>query len=66
MSMQNLTQIGYLKGIIDTNQGKGIDVQGFAKMGFIRDRTQTPKDDNFKVEPSGNIYYKITPALTSI
>jgi len=64
LKMDNVSQIGRMTGIRDTNKGMGLDVQGFAKLQFDRDRTQSPQDDETAVDISGNIYYKFTPALT--
>ena len=60
----NVSRIGLATGIKDTNRGFGLDVQAFGKMNYERDWMQRPRDDSFTPEASGNIFYKITPALT--
>ena len=60
----NVSEIGSITGIRDTNRGLGLDVQAFGKLNYERDWMQRPRDDSFTPEASGNIYYKITPSLT--
>ena len=60
----DVSRIGLLTGIRDTNQGLGLDVQAFGKIDYERDWMQRPRDDSFTPEASGNIFYKITPSLT--
>ena len=62
----NVSEIGTITGIRDTNRGLGLDVQAFGKIDYERDWMQRPRDDSFTPEASGNIYYKITPSLTGI
>ena len=59
-----VSRIGLVTGIRDTNRGLGLDVQAFGKMNYERDWMQRPRDDSFTPEASGNIFYKITPSLT--
>ena len=60
----NVSEIGSITGIRDTNRGLGLDVQAFGKLKYERDWMQRPRDDSFTPEVSGNIFYKITPSLT--
>ena len=60
----DVSRIGLITGIRDTRRGLGLDVQAFGKIKYERDWMQRPRDDSFTPEPSGNIFYKITPSLT--
>ena len=60
----DVSRIGLITGIRDTRRGLGLDVQAFGKLKYERDWMQRPRDDSFAPEPSGNIFYKITPSLT--
>ena len=60
----NVSGIGSMTGIRDTNRGLGLDVQAFGKLNYERDWMQRPRHDSFTPEASGNIYYRITPSLT--
>ena len=60
----DVSRIGLITGIRDTHRGLGLDVQAFGKIKYERDWMQRPRDDSFTPEPSGNIFYKITPSLT--
>ena len=60
----DVSRIGLITGIRDTRRGLGLDVQAFGKLKYERDWMQRPRDNDFTPEPSGNIFYKITPSLT--
>ena len=60
----DVSRIGLITGIRDTNRGLGLDIQAFGKVNYERDWMQRPRDDSFTPEASGNIFYKITPSLT--
>ncbi|MAI91440.1 carbohydrate binding family 9 domain-containing protein [Ponticaulis sp.] len=56
---------GRLTGIRDIDQGLGLDVELQGKLVASRDWEQ-PRDDDIVIEPSANIYYKLTPSLTGL
>lgn len=60
----NIQRPGRLAGIDDADQGVGLDVQAFANAAWRRRWQEPGREDDFTVEPSGNIYYKLTPSMT--
>lgn len=62
-SSRDISRSGTLSGIANTAQGLGLDVQPFVNLRF-KHQWQAPREDDVTLEPSGNIFYKITPALT--
>lgn len=60
----DFTNVGEMRGVTVGNTGLGLDIQTFTTGQWVRDWTVDPVTDNFKLKPSGNIFYKITPALT--
>tara|TARA_Y100000052_G_scaffold27195_1_gene34082 strand:+ start:1568 stop:3766 length:2199 start_codon:yes stop_codon:yes gene_type:complete len=59
-------QPGRLVGIQDIEQGLGLDVELLGTVIANRDWTTTPRDNDIRLEPSANIYYKFTPSLTGL
>ena len=60
----DISRSGTLTGISGTAEGLGLDVQMFGNLRYKRE-WEMPRDNDVKFEPSGNLYYKITSALTS-
>ena len=60
----DVSNIGRITGINNTQMGKGLDVQGYATASAVYDweSAQTTTD----LLPSANISYRITPALTGL
>lgn len=58
----DLTNPGRLSGISDIDNGIGLEVQAFATGAVAHDWTLDETDYAF--DPSGNVFYKITPSLT--
>lgn len=58
-------QPGRLVGVQDIEQGLGLDVELLGTVIASRDWTN-PRDDDVSIEPSANIYYKITQSLTGL
>ena len=56
---------GRLQGITNVEQGMGLDVELLGTVIASRDWTN-PRDDDLTIEPSANIYYKLTPSLTGL
>jgi Carbohydrate family 9 binding domain-like len=63
LSSRDISRSGTLTGITGTAEGIGLDVQPFVALRYKRE-WEAPREDDVRLEPSGNIYYKITPALT--
>lgn len=59
----DISKSGSLLGVSGIAQGVGLDVQVYGTLRF-KHEWEAPTDDDLKFEPSGNLYYKITPALT--
>lgn len=59
----DVSKSGTMSGITDTAKGLGLDLQVYGT-GTYKHRWSDPKEDDLRFEPSGNAYYKITPALT--
>ena len=58
----NMTSPGRLAGISDVSSGIGLEAQIFVTGAASRDWVLD--DTDFELNPSGNIFYKITPSLT--
>jgi len=58
----DMTSPGRLSGIDDVSSGIGLEVQAFARGTATRDWVLDDTDIDF--DPSGNVFYKITPSLT--
>ena len=58
----DMTNPGRLGGISDIQSGLGLEVQAFVTGSASYDHITD--DADFEFDPSGNIFYKITPALT--
>ena len=58
----DFTQVGSLTGIDVESKGRGIEAQLFATA--LASRDWDAGDDTITFEPSANIYYRFTPALT--
>lgn len=63
LSSRDISRSGSLTGIRDTAKGVGLDVQLFGALRY-KHEWRPPREDDVRFEPSGNLYYKITPALT--
>jgi hypothetical protein len=59
----DLREPGELSGIENVASGNGLEAQIFGTAQFSRD-WERPRDDDLTFEPSGNLYYRITPSLT--
>jgi hypothetical protein len=59
----SLDAMGFAKGINDIDPGRGLDVvPSFA----LRERQAfSPSESNFELEPSLDVFYRLTPSLTS-
>ena len=62
-SSRDISRSGTLGPITNTKQGLGLDLQPFLALRY-KHEWRAPREDDVTLEPSGNIYYKITPALT--
>jgi hypothetical protein len=59
----DISHSGTLEGISDTAQGLGLDLKMYGSLRYKHSWAE-PREDDVRFEPSGNAYYKITPALT--
>ncbi len=59
----DISRSGTLTGIEGLTQGAGLDVQLYGAARYRFDHTDGG-DDGAGFEPSGNVYYKLTPSLT--
>lgn len=66
LRFQDVSQAGRLKGIENLDKGIGIDAQGFVTGRWQRHWPQPGREDDLTIQPSGNIYYKFTPAMTGM
>lgn len=62
----DISQAGTLKGISNLEKGIGIDAQAFLAGRWQRHWPEAAREDDFVLEPSGNVFYKITPSLTGV
>ena len=58
----DMTNPGRVSGIDDIRSGLGLEVQAFVTGAGSRD--WVTDNDSFELNPSGNVFYKITPSLT--
>lgn len=63
LDVYDLSREGTLAAPEDIRSGIGLDVQMFGAIRTSRDWAH-PRDDDVAFEPSGNVFYKITPSLT--
>lgn len=63
MPSVDISRSGTLEGVRDTTQGLGLDVKLYGSLRY-KHEWAPPTEDDVRFEPSGNAYYKITPALT--
>ncbi len=61
----DLTREGTLAGMHDISQGIGLDIQTYASLRYKHEWVAPGREDDEKFAASGNLYYKLTPALTS-
>lgn len=59
----DISHSGTLTGITGSSQGIGLEIKAFGTANY-KHEWEAPRDDDIKIEPSGNLYYKITPSLT--
>lgn len=59
----NPATAGRLTGLRGINQGVGLDV--VPSLSLRQHRGFSPEEDEFKAEPSLDVFYKVTPALTA-
>lgn len=57
----NASVSGELVGLSGMNQGMGLDI--VPSFSTVNTRTYGPQDDDFNMEPSLDLFYKITPSL---
>ena len=60
----DLTHAGLLTGIDGITQGMGLDIQTYGAVRYKHEWEQGQREDDEKLALSGNLFYKITPALT--
>ncbi len=58
----DITNPGRLTGVVDVESGIGLEVQAYVTGSTAYD--WTTHDNEYELNPSGNAFYKITPALT--
>jgi hypothetical protein len=63
ISVDDISHEGTLTGITDITQGMGLDIQTYASVRF-KHEWAAPSESDVKFAGSGNLYYKLTPALT--
>lgn len=61
----NFRNPGRIVGMKDIDKGLGLDLELQGKILASRD-WERPRDDDLSFEPSGNLYYKFTPALVGL
>ncbi|MDZ4870141.1 MAG: carbohydrate binding family 9 domain-containing protein [Alphaproteobacteria bacterium] len=59
----DISRSGTLQGVAGTAQGLGLDLKLYGSLRYKHEWVP-PREDDVRFEPSGNAYYKITPALT--
>jgi len=60
----DVSQAGIMTGISDVNQGLGLDIQPYALFGAKHNWQQPGDGAGLTATMGGNLFYKITPALT--
>ena len=61
----DVSMLGTITGLNDMNQGFGLDVEMFGVARYVHYENGSQKG-GATFRPSGNLYYKITPALTGL
>lgn len=61
----DLTHSGLLTGIEGITQGVGLDIQTFAAVRYKHEWEPEIREDDTNLALSGNIFYKVTPNLTT-
>ena len=64
ISSVDITRSGTLSGISGIREGLGLDIQAYMAGRYTKNWDAPGTDTGFSLRPSGNAYYKITPALT--
>lgn len=59
----DISRSGTLTGVTGIAQGLGLEVQSYA-VARLKHEWGVPRETDLTIEPSGNAYYRITPALT--
>ena len=63
MTSVDISRSGSMLGITGTHQGLGLDIETFGAMRF-KHEWEKPRESDLTFEPSGNLFYKLTPSLT--
>ena len=63
MPSVDISRSGSMLGITGVTQGLGLDIQAYGSLRF-KHEWEIPREDDLSFEPSGNLYYKLTPSLT--
>lgn len=64
LSSVDMSIAGRVSGIHASTGGARLDLQGFAGASWDRNRTDGSHASDSSFDPSGNIFYRITPSLT--
>lgn len=59
-----VSEMGTMAGILDVNDGIGLDVVPYVAGGWKRDRTEPDDSTNFDPDVGGDLFYRLTPELT--
>ncbi len=65
LEFTDVSKIGTLTGINNVSQGLGLDVQAYGVMRVKRDWHIPGEDTGLSFTGGGNIFYRVTPALTA-
>ena len=60
----DISHAGTLTNVHDITQGLGLDIQTYGALRYKHEWVRPGREDDTKLALSGNLYYKITPALT--
>ncbi|MCG8440902.1 MAG: carbohydrate binding family 9 domain-containing protein [Caulobacterales bacterium] len=60
----DISRAGEMAAPQGIESGLGLDVQTFGAVRWSRDWETPGRDDDVTIEPSGNLFYKVTPSLT--
>jgi len=60
----DVSRAGTMRSIEGTSQGMGLDAIVYGSLVYKHDWRPATREDDVTFEPSANIFYKITPALT--
>lgn len=63
IQITDISRAGTLTGMSGMEQGAGLDIQLYGTGRWKREWI-APREDDLTFEPSGNLFYKITPSLT--